>query len=119
MTNNLVQFPVKGTQGQQPKAVRTIMQNDEPWWVLADVCKVLGISDPSMAAKGLDADEKIALSNVEGEENLHFFGLGASPTLINASGVYSLVLKSRKQMDDEGEVVITDTLGGSLQVFVR
>lgn len=120
MTNNLVQFSVKGTQGQQHQVVRAIMQDDEPWWFLADVCKVLEIGNPSQAAACLDDDEKMTLHSMKGNRgNLHFSGLGASPTLIDASGVYSLVLKSRKQMDDEGEVVITDTLGGSLQVFVR
>ena len=28
---------------RQTMDVRMVMQGDEPWWVLADVCKVLGL----------------------------------------------------------------------------
>lgn len=27
--------------------VRMVMQDDGPWWVLADVCKVLGLTTPA------------------------------------------------------------------------
>lgn len=95
MTNNLVQFPVKGTQGQQPKAVhqqhaaRTIMRHNEPWWVLADVCKVLEIGSPHKAADRLDDDEK-------GRTIIPTLGGSQEMTIINESGLYSLILKSRK-----------------------
>jgi anti-repressor protein len=29
-----------------------------PWWVLADVCAVLAIGNPSMAANSLDEEER-------------------------------------------------------------
>lgn len=84
MTNNLVQFSFEGTQ------VRTIMQNGEPWWVLADVCKVLEIGNPSDAARRLDADEKHALDIIDP------IGRTQTATIINESGLYSLILTSRK-----------------------
>jgi prophage antirepressor-like protein len=29
-----------------------------PWWVAKDICRVLGLSDTSMALQSLDDDEK-------------------------------------------------------------
>ena len=72
------------------------MINDAPWWILADVCRVLDIRNPSDAAARLDADEKMTLGNAEGAEIRRFFGHGAAPTLVNESGVYSLTITSRK-----------------------
>ena len=42
--------------GEYP--VRTILQDGEPWWVLADVCRVLALSEPHRVAHRLDEDEK-------------------------------------------------------------
>lgn len=77
-------------------AIRIVMIDGAPWWVLADVCRVLDIRNPSDAASRLDSDEKMTLGNTEGAENRHFFGHGAAPTLVNESGVYSLTITSRK-----------------------
>ena len=33
-------------------------ENGEPWWVAADVCKILEHSNVSMATNSLDEDEK-------------------------------------------------------------
>ncbi|ADX92128.1 MULTISPECIES: BRO-N domain-containing protein [Acinetobacter] len=70
------------------KEVRTIVKKDgEIWFVLSDVCNVLEIGNVSMAASRLDAEE-ITLSTIEGSHR---------PTnLVNESGLYSLVLTSRK-----------------------
>ena len=38
--------------------VRTVTINDEPWFVAADVCRALEISDTHKATDRLDADEK-------------------------------------------------------------
>ncbi|EXT39435.1 phage antirepressor KilAC domain-containing protein [Acinetobacter sp. 25977_8] len=68
--------------------VRTIVKEDgEIWFVLSDVCNVLEIGNPSDAARRLDNDE-VTLDTIEGNHR---------PTnLVNESGLYSLVLKSRK-----------------------
>ncbi|QLB35745.1 BRO family protein [Acinetobacter baumannii] len=70
------------------KEVRTIVKEDgEIWFVLSDVCSVLEIGNPSDAARRLDNDE-VTLDNIEGNHR---------PTnLVNESGLYSLVLTSRK-----------------------
>lgn len=73
-------------------AVRAVRRAGEPWFVLADVCRVLEIGNPSDASKRLDDDEKATLDNTEGRP-----GAGAQQfTIINESGLYSLILTSRK-----------------------
>lgn len=69
-----------------------------PWFVLADVCRVLEIGNPSQAVSRLDNDERDTLTNNEG-----IIGCGAnvdaraqSITIVNESGLYSLVPTSRK-----------------------
>lgn len=69
-----------------------IDRDDGPWLVLADVCAVLEIANPRDAAKRLDADEKATVANADGRA-----GHGAQTyNIINESGLWSLVLTSRK-----------------------
>lgn len=82
--------------------VCVVMRDGAPWFVLADVCKVLGISNPSNASARLDADERqvvdlAALHNVEGfKPNGMAAGMNTTGTIINESGLYSTILTSRK-----------------------
>ena len=67
--------------------IRTVQVNGEPWFVLADVCKVLELSNPSKVADRLELDEK---ANFE-------LGLrGGATNCINESGLYAVVLRSDK-----------------------
>lgn len=67
--------------------VRVVDRNGEAWFVAADVCRVLELSNPTMAAERLDEDEKAKFN----------LGLpGSDATVINEAGLYSLVLSSRK-----------------------
>lgn len=69
--------------------VRVVQVDGEPWFVAADVCRALEISNSRDAVARLDADEK---------------GVGSTDTLggkqgmqiINEPGLYTLVLGSRK-----------------------
>ena len=63
-----------------------------PWCVLADVCRVLEIGNPSQAAARLDDDERHTLTTDEGISDPRVQAL----TIINESGLYSLILTSRK-----------------------
>lgn len=72
-------------------ALRTLTRDGEPWFVAADVCEVLDIANVSQAIARLDDDETTLIST-EGQA-----GNGAqSQNLVNESGLYSLVLGSRK-----------------------
>lgn len=73
------------------KPVRIVIQNDEPWFVAADVCKVLEIGNPSEAIRRLDEDEKDnTLISTEGNRG------NPNVTIINEPSLYTLVLGSRK-----------------------
>ncbi len=70
--------------------VRTYRIKGLIWFVLADVCRVLEIANSRHAAKRLDDDEKddVVINDAIGREQ--------STTIINESGLYSLILTSRK-----------------------
>ena len=88
-----MQFALQVFQTEDHFEFRTIMRGGEPWFVLADVCRALEIGNPSDAARRLDDDEKATLDNVEGRP-----GQGARVfTVINESGLYALILTSRKE----------------------
>ncbi len=79
--------------------VRVITKDDAPWFVLADVCAVLGLTNPTMVSGRLDSDEKqaidfVTLRNTEGKQNKDL--AGGKVTVINESGLYSLTFTSRK-----------------------
>ena len=71
--------------------VRTVTdEQGNPWFVAADVCKVLEIGNVSQAMTRLDDDERVLIT-IEG------LNRGNVPTnFINESGLYSLILTSRK-----------------------
>ena len=73
------------------QSVRTVEIDGVVWFVLVDVCKVLEISNSRHAAARLDEDEKddVAINDVIGREQ--------NSTIINESGLYSLILTSRKE----------------------
>ena len=67
--------------------IRLVKIDYEIWWVLADVCKILGYKNPTMILDRLDFDEK-AKSDL---------GLpGGDTNIINESGLYSVILRSDK-----------------------
>lgn len=66
--------------------VRTVTIDNEPWWVLADVCKVLELTNPTMVAKKLDEDERSKFD----------LGRQGEAVIINESGLYNVILRSDK-----------------------
>lgn len=63
--------------------------NDDPWWVLADVCAVTDHTDPSKAAERLDADEK-------GTTIIRTLGGAQEMLIVSEPGLYKLLQTSRK-----------------------
>lgn len=70
--------------------VRTVEMNGEPWFVLKDVCAVLGISHITDTAKRMDEDE------VGQTEVIDSMGRKQSTYVINESGLYNVILRSDK-----------------------
>lgn len=79
----------------EEQAVRIIMRDDEPWFVAADVCRVLELGNTTNAVARLDDDERetVNLNTLNSNE-----GIRGNPnaTIISESGLYALVLTSRK-----------------------
>ena len=73
-------------------AVRIISDDGSPWFVATDVCEILGISNTTQALQRLDDDER-SMFNI-GRSKIH--GGGGEVNIINESGLYSLILRSRK-----------------------
>ena len=72
--------------------VRAIMGGDgEPWFVGADVCRVLGLTNPSQALARLDEDERSTLIIDEGALG------GPARVIASEAGVYRLIFTSRKE----------------------
>lgn len=69
--------------------VRTVVIAGEPWFVLADLCRVLDIANPRNVASRLDEDEK-------GVHRVDTLGGSQSVTVVNESGMYQVVLRSDK-----------------------
>ena len=70
--------------------VRTVERDGEPWFVLKDVCDVLGVANHKMTAQRLDADE-VSLTDL-----IDSIGRRQEMTVINESGLYNVILRSDK-----------------------
>ncbi len=82
--NGLQVFSYEGNE------VRTVQKDDGTWWVLKDVCAVLDISNNRDAALRLDEDEKddVGITDAIGRQQ--------NTTVISESGLYNVILLSRK-----------------------
>lgn len=68
--------------------IRTVTIDNEPYFVASDICRVLELSNPTMAMQRIDNDEKAKLN----------LGLsGGDVNCVNEYGLYSLILASRKK----------------------
>ena len=70
-------------------SVRVAGSVESPLFVAADVCRALGIGNPSQAVARLDEDERTLIS-IEGASN------GLPVQAVTESGLYLLILGSRK-----------------------
>ncbi|MBN6739141.1 hypothetical protein JKG47_01000 [Acidithiobacillus sp. MC6.1] len=68
----------------------------EPWWVAVDVCRVLGLDNPTKALLRLDDDEKSQVIDPATLNNTQGTTINNLLNIINESGLYSLILTSRK-----------------------
>lgn len=66
--------------------VRTVQLNNQPYWVLKDVCDVLELSNPTVVANRLEDDERAKFN----------LGRQGEATVITESGLYAVILRSDK-----------------------
>lgn len=85
MNNSIQRFDFKGA------ALRTLTdENGEPWFVAKDVCDVLELSNVGQALARLDDDEKSSITLNDGTPG------SPNRAIVSESGLYALVLASRK-----------------------
>lgn len=70
--------------------VRTVKIKDEIWWVLVDLCRILGIQKPHQAADRLEKDEGCLTSLIDST------GRRQESYVINEPGLYRLIFRSDK-----------------------
>lgn len=66
--------------------VRVLEIDGQPWFVAADVCNILELSNPSVAIQRLDEDERSKFN----------LGRQGKTNIVNEYGLYNLILASRK-----------------------
>ena len=88
MTNEMKVFNFKENE------VRTVVKDDEIWFVAKDVCGILGIGNPSATLKRLSETMKgiNSINTIQGAQEV---------LVINEPGVYKLAFTSRKKEADE------------------
>jgi prophage antirepressor len=69
--------------------IRTFVKDGEPWFILADICKVLEISNSRMVARRLDTEELMSVKLTSG-------GQRREMTAVSESGLYDVILRSDK-----------------------
>lgn len=72
----------------ESREVRTLLINKQPWFAAADICKCLGLNNPSESLRNLDSDEK-GISSADtpsGRQDL---------LIVNESRLYILILRCR------------------------
>lgn len=76
-------------EGNQLRALRD--ESGNPWFIAADVCRLLGYSNTSQALKdNLDSDEISDIVTI----SPGYSQSGAAPKVISESGLYALILRS-------------------------
>lgn len=83
-------FKYQSEEEQILNDLMTVEINGTIWFAAADVCAVLGLTNPTEALRALDEDEKLT-------SELLRAGQRRKVNLINESGLYALIFRSRKE----------------------
>jgi prophage antirepressor-like protein len=81
---DLIPFTYEGT------PVRVLQVDGEPWFVLADLCRVLDIANPRNVAARLDGDMKNSVRLADGTSG------NPNVTTVNEPGMYEVIIRSDK-----------------------
>ncbi|MEU2013145.1 BRO family protein, partial [Nocardia sp. NPDC019302] len=84
MSTELMPFTYEGA------TVRTVVIDGEPWFVLADLCRVLEIANVSNVASRIDPTAVNSIRLAEGNRG------NPNVTIVNESGMYEVVIRSDK-----------------------
>ncbi|MGP1274197.1 MAG: BRO-N domain-containing protein [Caulobacterales bacterium] len=118
-----MQYEMQLFEYEDKSEFRVIDRNGEPWFVLSEVCRELEVNNVSDAASRLDEDEKDNVDIIDA------IGRNRKTLIINESGLYSLILTSRKPAAKRFKKWVTSEVlpsirktgryGGKLPAFIR
>lgn len=74
----------------ESQEIRTVVKDGEPWFVLSDICEILGLDQVSRAASRIP-DNHRTLTSIKGVD-----GRPRETNIISEGGLYRLVLRSDK-----------------------
>jgi len=100
--NTAMEFSFKGC------AVRTVFHEGDTWFVAADICAVLELTDPTAALLRLDQDEK-------GPTTIRTLGGNQKMNVVSESGLYHLTFTSRKPQAKAFRCWVTGTVLPSIR----
>lgn len=87
---NKINKEIKIFENEEFGQIRTILINNEPWFVGKDIASILGYSKPRNAiATHVDEDDALKQGVIDE------LGRNQQTTMINESGLYSLILSSK------------------------
>jgi prophage antirepressor-like protein len=99
--------------------VRTFQNNEQSWFCLTDVCKILDLSQPSRVAERLNKD------GVTTSKVIDSLGREQQANFINESNLYKVIFQSRKPEAEKftewitGEVLPTIRKTGQYQMLPK
>lgn len=102
MAAELMPFDYEG------QSIRTVLIDNEPWFVLADLCTVLEISNSRMVASRLD-EAGVSQADISSGGQMR------SVTIVNESGMYEVVIRS----DKPGAVTFRRWITGTVLPAIR
>lgn len=104
--NDLLKFSFKG------KEVRSLVVDNEPWFVGKDIATILGYSNPHKAIRDhVDEEDKRT------ERIVHPNGGAQNTLIINESGLYSLIFASKLEEAKEFKHLVTSEILPSIRKY--
>ena len=79
----------------ETNSIRTLIFNNDPWFIAVDVCKALDIKNVTQALGNLDEDER-AMFNIGLDQKSTFDHRVSEINIISESGMYTLILRCRE-----------------------
>jgi prophage antirepressor-like protein len=70
------------------KEVRVVIRDGEPWFIAADLCDALNLSNSRVSLMALDEEEK-------GVSSVYTLGGEQTMSIVSESGMYTLILRCR------------------------
>ena len=84
---------MKILRSQRFDPLRVVMLDDEPWYIVADICRTLGYGNATKAARLVRQEDKTII-------NVPNISVGSNPAnAVNLSGLETLILRSRRRED--------------------